>query len=151
MKLYKTLFTLPLLLILVLSVFSGFRYGPERETVKRLLTERTTVLQQAYYDNTDEEEIERHLVRIETQPLLGEDILSLRETKNTDIDKVVHMEIMDIRQIKRLYSFHTYQIRICWYMNGAKGNYKEILNYHVVMKYDGKAYKIKEFDYINNM
>ncbi len=151
MKLYKSLITLPFLLILALSIFSGYGYGSEQEAVKHLLSERIAILQQAYYGGTTKEESERHLVRIETQPLLGEDILSLREIKDTDIDRVVNMEIISIKQVKRLYSFHTYQIRICWYMSGAEGNYKETADYHAVIKYDGKDYKIKEFAALKNI
>lgn len=151
MKRYGTLFLFPFLLIISLSVFSGFGYQTDQETVKRLLTERTSILQQAYYGHIGRDDAEQRLARIETQPLLSEDILSLRETEDTEVDTVSHMEILTIRQVKKLYRYLTYQSRISWYMNGLQGSYTETLDYHVVLKQIGQGYKISELNPVTSL
>jgi len=83
---------------------------------------------------------------IETYPLLSEDVGYLRSLKATDLDRVEHMEIIDIRQESKLFPYVSLTVTIRWHMSGAEGRYISENEYFVVLKSVNDKYLLAEFN-----
>ncbi|MDO4553223.1 MAG: hypothetical protein Q4C22_06770 [Bacillota bacterium] len=135
---------IPALLTVFTGIASAYDMSEESLTLM-LLEERTAILQQAYYGETEVSEAEEELAKIETHPLLGQDISRLRETLPTDMDRVFSMELLSLERQSRIHGFLTYHAEIRWKLLGAQGSYFEEHSYLVVLKSDGRNYRLSEF------
>lgn len=143
---YQRLFFLPSLAFLFVTFLSGFGSGGESEAVCSLLETRTDILQQAYYGELAQTEAERRLAEIEVQPLLAEDIQSLRDWSDGQLDLVRHMECLDFCTTSRIYEYRVCRMQIRWDMSGMEADYEQTAEYTVVLKVSGEQYKLSEFD-----
>lgn len=146
MKRYYRLFIIPAVIVIILGILSGFRDPSTDKIVGDLLKERTNVLQRAYYKTLEMEKAEESLQRIETYPLLSEDIYYLRAAEATEMDVIKHMEIVEQIQNKKMFDYISYDVVIRWYMNGLNGDYVTEHPYSVVIKSTKEGYKISEFN-----
>lgn len=145
MKRYKKLFFFPFIIIIIITLFSGFGHNSNPQIMKELLEKRTSILQQSYFGQIKIEKAEEQLAEIETQPLLGSDIMNLRNKVPSEMDMIEDMKIDSLREITKFYSYLSYQSEITWYMKGLNSDYKQTIKYHIVLKnLDGK-YKLSEF------
>lgn len=147
MKHYHKLFLIPCILILMLAFLSGFGpvVGHGGDPLDTLLEKRTGILQQTYYGHIAVEDAEPMLREVETQPLLNEDISHLREWEASQLDLVRKMEILERIKTAQIYDYLTYRVTIRWDMSGLSGNYRQTVEYFVVLKKSGSEYKLSEF------
>ena len=133
-------------IVIIISIFSGFTTNKEQEVVVNLLEQRTQILQQALFHEISIETAEDRLKNIETPPLLSEDIKSLREFDETDLDIIKNMTILQIDNERRILEYYTYDLNILWEMCGSESNYFLENNYYVVLKEIGGIHKLSNFD-----
>ena len=133
-------------IVIIISIFSGFTTNKQQEVVVNLLEQRTQILQQALFHEISIETAEDRLKNIETPPLLSEDIKSLREFDETDLDIIKNMTILQIDNERRILEYYTYDLNILWEMCGSESNYFLENNYYVVLKEIGGIHKLSNFD-----
>jgi len=145
MKAHTNLFLIPFVMIICLSVFPGLANGSDNIPVEKLIQERTDTLKSVFFQQITSEKGEQLLFEIETQPILAEDIKSLRINKATEMDLVKDHEILVLEQTSDLLGYKSYRAEILWYMKGADGDYIQSIDYSIVLKRSGKGYKLSEF------
>ena len=91
-------------------------------------------------------ETEKKLIRLETQPLLSEDVENLKNSENSSFDKVHKMNIVSVENKRNILGNSTYEIKIKWNMEGPEGKYTTEGNYSVITQKVGEEYLISKFD-----
>lgn len=143
----KTLNGIILILLVVISCgalsgFSAKEMTQEEMILYDLLDRRTAVMQRAVFKVYDSEDgvadIEEvydafhALAEIETYPLLSEDCNAISLSAGTDFDKVVNLEIMDVKMISKTGNNTFYEADIKWYMSGNTGYYETCCVYKIM-------------------
>jgi len=146
MKRKYNLLVLPAVVIIAISIFSGFTGQSDTDYVKSLLEQRTDVLQKGFYGQTLLDETEKKLVEIETYPLLTEDIENLREWEASELDIVNQMNFIKVEKTHNFLRYKTYNVTISWDMRSLSENYTMRGDYYVVLKKDGLDYKLSQFN-----
>jgi hypothetical protein len=146
MKKYSSLIVILALLVIIISVFSGFANPSIDSKVEELLEQRTSILQKTFYNQITKEKAEKELEKLETYPLLTEDIRQLRQWDNTEIDTVKSMQFIEVIPEKNLLEYTTYKIKIMWEMSGINEDYTMEGTYNVVMKKSEGKYKLSCFN-----
>lgn len=146
MRKYNRVFILPAIIIIIAGFFSGFSEQSCIHIAENLLKDRTKILQQAYYGKIEMEQAEKYLSRIETYPLLSEDISNLRNTDPTELDRVQSMEIIESEEQNKTYQYVTLSIRIRWHMRGLESDYICDNQYLVILNEANGGYKLSEFN-----
>ena len=145
MRRYYKLFLFPAIIIIIAGFFSGFSEQSLTETAKSLLEQRTQILQQAYYGQIDRDQAEKYLGKIESYPLLSEDIGNLKDMEDTDQDKVTSMEFLDFKQDDKLFLYVSLHTRIRWHMSGSGTDYISDNEYLVILKSTKDGYRLTRF------
>lgn len=145
MKSFSTLYFIPSVLVIALSLLPGYSFRTDMTIVEDLLRERTAILKEAYYDQINIEETERRLYQIETQPLLSSDIETLRQSKETEYDMVRDLTVVSVKKITKLYNYLSFQGELLWFLEGPEGNYTEVQAYGIIVQDLGTSYKLSEF------
>jgi len=140
----KLLPVLALALILI-CLLSGFSVKSDDSLVQYHLEERTKLMQDCFYGKISIAEAEEKLNKYETQPLLSNDIKSLREWGRTEVDKVKKMSFTKIEKQQELLGYKTYIVDIIWEMTGLSEDYIVEESYYVVLK------KVGDKDYISQI
>ncbi len=148
MKKYYHLFTFVAIIVIIISIFSGFSNPVEKDIVKDILEQRTNVMQKAFYNQITKEKAEEELEKIETYPIITEDIKQLRQWDDTQLDVVKKMSFTKVEQEKNLLEYMTYRVDIIWEMSGLSEDYFTEGKYHVVLKKVNDQYKLSCFDVI---
>ena len=143
------LLVVPSMIIIFITVFSGFTVSDEDKIVKSLLTERTFALQDGLYDVVSYNETERRLMDIETYPLIASDMENLKLFEATDLSRVVRMRFTKIEKQHSIMGYITYEIEIIWDMTGPEGDYESRGTYHTVLKKTGDKILLSKFVLIN--
>lgn len=146
MKKYYKLYIFPAIIIIIAGFFSGFSQQSCGQIAENLLKERTKVLQEAYSGKIEMEQAEKRLGRIETYPLLSEDIGNLRSLDATELDVVKSMEFIDTNQESKLLQYVSLSIKIRWYMSGLESEYVSDNEYSVILKTTQDGYRLSEFN-----
>lgn len=146
MKRYYKLLILPAIIVIIAGFFSGFSEQSYEQLAQSLLKERTNVLQNAYYGKIDRDLAEDYLGKIETYPLLSEDIGCLRNSGPTEMDKVKSMEFNEIKQESKLFPYVSLSVTIRWHMSGPESDYFSDYEYSVILKSTNNGYKLAGFD-----
>lgn len=146
MKKYYHLLTFGAIIVIIISVFSGFSNPVEENVVKDILEQRTSIMQKAFYNQITKEKAEADLEKIETYPIITDDIKQLRQWENTQIDVVKKMSFTNVKLEKNLLEYMTYRVDILWEMSGLSEDYFMEGNYHVVFKKNNDNYKLSCFD-----
>lgn len=133
-------------LIIIVSMFSGFTQINQEDIVTSVLKQRTDILQDAFYSKITKEDAEKQLEKIETYPLLTEDIQQLRAWENTDMDFVKNMSVTNLCVKKNFLEYLTYEADILWEMRGFDSDYFMKGSYHIVMKKVNEEYKLSCFN-----
>lgn len=144
-KYYKLLF-FPAIIIIIAGFFSGFSELSCVQIAKNLLEERTKVLQEAYYGRIETEMAEQYLSKIETYPILTEDIENLRALDATDLDEVKSMEFIEVSQEDKLLSYVSLNAKIRWHMISAGSGYITENDYFIILKSIDGGYKLSQFN-----
>ena len=146
MKKYYKIFILPAIIIIIAGFFSGFSTQSCSQIAENLLKERTKILQQAYYGRIEIDQAEKYLSRIETYPLLSEDIGNLREADPTELDMVQSMDFIDVNQESKSFHYVTLNMKIRWHMSGLESDYACDNQYLVILNFTNSGYKLSEFN-----
>ncbi|MDD4565763.1 MAG: hypothetical protein PHE79_09865 [Eubacteriales bacterium] len=146
MRKHYKLFIFPALIVIIAGIFSGFSEQSYTKIAESLLEERTTVLQMAYSGRIELDEAEEVLKRIETYPLLSEDIAYLRTAEPTEIDIVKSMEFVETHQKNKLFGYVSLNTNIRWNMSGLSADYISDNEYSVILKSTKSGYKLSEFN-----
>ncbi len=145
MRKYYNCIVLCAVVVIIVSVFSGFSKPEQTDVVKNMLEQRTNIMQKAFYNQITKEKAEEELEKIETYPILTEDIKQLRQWENTQLDIVKKMNFNDIKLEKNLLEYMTYRVDILWEMSGLSEDYFMEGSYHVVFKRINNEYKLSCF------
>ncbi|MBE6033920.1 MAG: hypothetical protein E7222_04385 [Clostridiales bacterium] len=146
MKKYYHLLTCCAVIVIIISIFSGFSNPVEEDIIKDILEQRTSIMQKAFYNQITKDKAESELEKIETYPIITEDIKQLRQWENTQLDIVKKMNITYIESEKSLLEFTTYRVNILWEMSGLSEEYFMEGDYHAVFKKINNQYKLSCFD-----
>lgn len=146
MKKYYKILILPAIIIIIAGIFSGFSEQSHNQIVENLLKERTSILQKAYYGKIEIENAEKYLCKIETYPLLTEDIQGLRNADPSQIDLVKSMDFISITQTIKMFDYISYNTVIRWNMSDLSADYISENEYSVVIKFTNRGYKLSEFN-----
>jgi len=146
LKKYYKLYIFPAVIIIIAGFFSGFSEQSCCQIAEGLLKERTKILQEAYDGKIKEDQAEILLVRIETYPLLSEDIGYFREFEDTEIDTVRSMDFIEIRQESKMLHFVSLYVKIRWHMRGLDSEYVSDNEYSVILKETKGGYRLSEFN-----
>ena len=146
MKKYYKILILPAIIIIIAGIFSGFSGQPCSKTAQNLLEQRTKILQNAYYGKIEMKNAERELGKIETYPLLSEDLGNLKSADPAQLDIVKSMEFLEVNQEQELFNFISYHMRIRWNMSGLDSDYISENEYTVVLKERKDSLKLSEFN-----
>lgn len=146
MKKYYHFFTFIAIIVIIISVFSGFSNPVEEDVVKDILEQRTSIMQKTFYNQITKEKAESELQKIETYPIITEDIKQLRQWDNTELDFVKKMSFTNVKVEKKLLEYMTYRVDILWEMSGLSEDYFMEGKYHVVFKKTNNQYKLSCFD-----
>mgnify|MGYP000966073707 FL=1 len=146
MRKHYKLFIFPALIVIIAGIFSGFSEQSYTKIAESLLEERTTVLQMAYSGRIELDEAEEVLKRIETYPLLSEDIAYLRTAEPTEIDIVKSMEFVETHQKNKLFGYVSLNTNIRWNMSGLSADYISDNEYSVILKSTKSGYMLSEFN-----
>jgi len=138
-------FILPAIIIIIAGFFSGFGERSYGQIAEELLKERTKILQHAYYGGIEPERAEKYLSRIETYPLLSEDIENLRDMEATDLDLVKSMDFLEVKQEQKLFHYVSLRMKIRWHMSGAGADYVSENEYSVILQTAGNESRLAEF------
>lgn len=149
MKRYQKWLLIPAIIIIAISILSGFSNPDAEKEAKKLLHMRTDLLQKAFYQQISLEEVEKKLSEIESYPLLTEDIHSLREWDASQLDLVKQMNIVSFKQEKNFMNYLTYKADIYWDMISLDENYTMKGRYYIVLKKENDQFKLSAFDPIN--
>lgn len=143
---YHNWLALPALIIIAFSLLSGFSNETKPESIESQLLQRTTIMQACMEGMASYGETEKKLSRIETQPLLSEDIRNLKNLADSDFDRVHRMHIVSVENKRNILGNSTYAVRIKWDMEGPEGKYTTEGDYSVVTQKVGEKYLISKFD-----
>ncbi|HML37326.1 MAG TPA: hypothetical protein PKA19_07905 [Bacillota bacterium] len=146
MKRYYKLLILPAIIVIIAGFFSEFSEQSYEQLAQSLLKERTNVLQNAYYGKVERELAEDYLDKVETYPLLSEDISSLRDSEATEMDRVRSMEFSEIKQESKQFPYVALSVTIRWHMSGPESDYFSDHEYSVILKSTNNGYKLAGFD-----
>lgn len=146
MRKYYKLYIFPAIIVIIAGFFSGFSGQSYSQIAENLLRERTDLLQQAYFGGIPMDQAEKNLGRIETYPLLSEDVGPLRDLPATDLDRVKSMEFIEVRQESKLFPYVSFTVTIRWHMSGAEADYISTNSYSVILKSINNRYLLAEFD-----
>jgi hypothetical protein len=149
MKRYKKLLAVPAIIVIAVSVLSGFTSSDADQIAINLIKERTNILQKSFYGQMSQQEAEKRLSHIQTYPLLSQDIQSIREWEASELDIIRKMNIAEFEQEKNYLNYRTYKAVIYWDMTGLKDNYTLKGTYHVVLKMENDQYKLSVFEPID--
>lgn len=142
MKKYSNLVVTVAMLVIIISVFSGFANPSIDNSVEQLLEQRTSILQKAFYNQITKEKAEEELEKFETYPLLTEDIEQLRGWDNTEVDIVNSMNLLEVVPEKKILEYSTYKVKIIWEMSGLSEDYTMEGSYNLVLKKCEDQYKL---------
>ncbi|MGI6731225.1 MAG: hypothetical protein ACOX5F_04895 [Anaerovoracaceae bacterium] len=144
-KNYK-IFLVPAIIIIIAGFFSGYGRQSYDKIAIDLLKERTNILQKAYYGHMELEKAEAYLSKIETYPLLSEDIQGLRSADPACLDIIRSMEFVEIGNMSKMFDYISFYVQIRWYMSGLDGDYICENDYVVVLKETNSGLKLSEFN-----
>ena len=150
MMLHHKKLMLPSLIVIAVSLFSGFGVQEQENKVIQLLEDRAFILQQAYYGEIDFNEAEERLYQIETQPLLKEDLQSLRTTDFCEMDIVKKLEVKELQPKMTMFDHMSFQGKLLWYMEGVSGDYMYEGDYFILLKSYSDQWKLSQFDFLEN-
>ena len=111
---YHNWLALPALIIIVFCFFSGFSSDTKPQSIEDQLLQRTKIMQECMEGIASYSETEKKLIRLETQPLLSEDVKNLKNSENSSFDKVHKMNIVSVENKRNILGNSTYEIKIKW-------------------------------------
>ena len=121
-KLYSL--SLPLIGILFISVTTVILSDMEsKHVLEDLLTARTTLLESAYQGKISCEEVERQLPVWEADPLLEQDLGSLRQWQHQEYDRIADFQVQWCRKLSENDLGLVLNARIRWDMLDLEGEY----------------------------
>lgn len=124
----------------------GAAEGSEAEAVKRLLEKRTVIMENVLFDKITYDEGKRQLKEVEKDKLYNDDIRRLAGSKDTDIEAVNDMDIIDIRKESHIYDIMTFCCSIRWSIEGIGGISEETYEYIVGAEVKGGEYRLVSFE-----
>ena len=116
---------------LICSGFTAAGDSADEVEAVHLMQKRTETMQRAMFGNGRYADIYSGLSQIEVHPLLKEDMESVSEYSDADLDKVVNMKVTDCRMTTKKATIRFYEISVRWYMFGYGGYYTEDVSYSV--------------------
>ncbi len=116
----------------------------EKKMITDLLTQRANILEQALFDHISDEIATARLAEIETGEILAEDIASLKDFIDTDMDMVediflIALESKDINENKK-----SFRIELLWDMRGLEDNYFEKAIYTITLSNENSKPKLEK-------
>ena len=149
MNRYKKFLMIPAIIVIAVSILSGFASPDADKIAINLLKERTNILQKSFYGQISLQEAEKRLSHIQTHPLLSQDIQSIRDWETGELDIVRRMNIAELEPGKNYLNYRTYKAVIYWDMTGLSGSYTLKGTYHVVLKRENDQYRLSVFEPID--
>lgn len=135
----------PSLIVIAVSLLTGFGVQEKQDTVTALLTDRAAILQKAYYGEITADEAESQLRKVETQPLLKEDVTALRTADFSEMDIIEKLEVENLQQKMTMFDNISFQGYLTWYMRGMSGSYISEGEYYILIKSSSNQWKLSQF------
>lgn len=148
LKRYHNWLAVPAIVIIIFCLFSGFSSDKDFYSAEEQLLERTEIMRSCLDGEIGYAEAEKRLSRIETQPLLSEDMNNLRSAVDTDFDRVNKMYIISMENKRDILGSRTYEAFVKWDMEGAGGRYVAEGTYSIIEQKVGEKYLLSKFEVI---
>lgn len=132
--------------IIGLALLGASGYS-ETSIVEGLIKQRTDVMDNVLTGRISFGEGKEKLKEIEGEKLLSDDLKSLIEYRNTDIDKVVKMKVINMEKKSHIYDMMTFESEICWTFDGVNGRHTEIGDYLIGVKVSDDEYKLISLEF----
>lgn len=146
---YYNILLVPAISVILIAFLSGFTEPDKGQWIEEKLLERTRILQDCYYGAISITDAENMLREFESDQLLREDILSLRQWEDTELDIVQKMSFINIIKKKEFMEYTTYEVAIRWDMSGIPEDYILEGKYHLVVKNSRNKLFLSNFMPIN--
>ncbi|MCT4595947.1 MAG: hypothetical protein N4A57_17005 [Anaeromicrobium sp.] len=119
----------------------------EQVLIESLLKARLEVWNKVYDPSVDKPNWVEELKKYVTNPLLEYDVNAfIQLTKNpTDMDKVNHVKIKEIKKIDRKEDAIRAIVCAIWTIEGKKGTYMENIEYEILLKKENSQWKISDY------
>ena len=146
---YYNILLVPAISVILIAFLSGFTEPDNEQWIEDKLLERTRILQDCYYGAISVTDAENMLREFESDQLLKDDILSLRQWEDTELDIVQKMSFVNIIKKKEFMEYTTYEVAIRWDMSGIPEDYILERKYHLVVKNSRNKLFLSNFMPIN--
>lgn len=118
--------------------------------VNELLERRTSIMENVLFGNITYDQGKEQLKEVEKDKLYNDDIKSLAQYKNTDIESVRRMEITETEKLSRIYDIMTFHCRITWTCSGTDGVNENTFDYIVGVDLNGGDPRLVSFELKEN-
>lgn len=133
---------------IVASVMLGASGSSEESHVKALLEKRTTVMDNVLFGRITYDEGCEQLKQVEADKLYNDDLEALSSYRNTDLESVRSMEIIELKKKSRIYDIMTFYCRIKWTYSSQEGLYENTYEYQVGVDVNGGDFRLISFEII---
>lgn len=118
----------------------------ETDIVKNLLQNRSFVMENVLFGKITYEEGKAQLKKIEGDRLYNDDLRALRKYRNTDLEKIKKMDIIEMKKKSHIYDRITFSSKIKWTVSGMENVYEETHNYLIGIDVNEGEYKLISFE-----
>ncbi|MBF8983534.1 hypothetical protein IZY60_08290 [Lutibacter sp. B2] len=129
------------------QMFKEDQYLEEKVIIENLFTTRSILWNRVYNQEMNIDKWREELKKIVKKPLLDYDIGAFENLKKvpTDLDSVVHLEIVDIKNVVNKDDKITSIVKIKWTMQGNTCLYDEEISYSVILQKEGILWKLCDY------
>ena len=129
------------------QMFNKEEYLEERIIIENLFTTRSILWNRVYNQEINIDKWREDLEKIVRKPLLDYDVEAFNNLKKvpTDLDRVVHLEIVDIKNVVNKDDNIVGVVKIKWTMQGTSSLYDEEILYSVILQKEDMIWKLCDY------
>ena len=129
------------------QMFNEDHYLEEKVIVENLFTTRSILWNRVYNEEINIDKWREELKKIVKNPLLDYDIEAFNNLKKfpTDLDRVVHLEIVDMKNVVNKDDEIVAILKIKWTMQGSESLYDEEISYSVTLQKEDMIWKLCDY------
>ncbi len=132
-------------IVILLTVTVYGKTDDNERRIKELITRRTEILQDYYYNYRNYNETLNLLNKIESNSLLDNDINNLKNFSNTDVDYIKNFKIKIDEMKESSHGMINGTAKIYWEMEGINESYSTEGSYYFVVEKNNHKIKLTRF------
>lgn len=121
-----------------------------KNEVHDLLNKRAALWNKLFSQKVELEEVNKELKKIVAPPLLTYDMEAFNEikTKHTSMEKILKVDVLKVKGVSLEEEKIIVDIEVEWLMEGFEENYKQKVDYQMVLIKREDIWKISDYDVI---